>query len=151
MGLFEKKKKYAFSDILRGLQYAINSAQDMLQAQQVQGLMRFWSTHDGKPVTQKVLVGEREMEVPLMTLVPHSHLEMDDVEIKFKTRVGDIASHSETDRLRGNQPLTHADLQMEMDGIKATDDDVMEVTIRFKAREMPEGVARLTDEYNKQI
>ena len=32
MELFDKKK-YAFSDILKGLQYAINSAQDMLQAQ----------------------------------------------------------------------------------------------------------------------
>ncbi len=29
MGLFDKKKSYAFSDILKGVQYAINSAQDM--------------------------------------------------------------------------------------------------------------------------
>ena len=47
MGLFNKKQKYAFSDILKGLQYAINSAQDMLQAQQVQGLMRFWGSNSG--------------------------------------------------------------------------------------------------------
>lgn len=34
MGIFGKDKaKYAFSDILKGLQYAINSAQEMLQAQ----------------------------------------------------------------------------------------------------------------------
>lgn len=151
MGLFDKKQKYAFSDILKGLQYAINSAQDMLQAQQVQGLLKFWSANDGNPLTQKVKVGERELDVPLMTLVPHSHLEMDDVEIKFKTRVGDIASHSVSDKLRSNASLSHADLQMEMDGIKATDDDVMEITIRFKAKETPEGVARLTDEYNKLI
>lgn len=151
MGLFDKKQKYAFSDILKGLQYAINSAQDMLQAQQVQGLLKFWSANDGNPITQKVKIGERELDVPLMTLVPHSHLEMDDVEIKFKTRVGDIASHSVADKLRDNASLSHADLQMEMDGIKATDDDVMEITIRFKAKETPEGVSRLTDEYNKQI
>ncbi len=41
MGLFDKKKTYAFSDILKGGQYAINSAQDMLQAQQIQGLQSF--------------------------------------------------------------------------------------------------------------
>ena len=151
MGIFSKKEKYAFSDILKGLQHAINSAQDMLQAQQIQGLMRFWSANDGNPLTQKVKVGERELDVPLMTLVPHSHLEMDDVEIKFKAKIGDIASHSFADKLQNGQGLTRADLQMEMDGIKATDDDVMEITIRFKSKETPEGVARLTDEYNKLI
>ena len=151
MGIFSKKEKYAFSDILKGLQHAINSAQDMLQAQQIQGLMRFWSANDGNPLTQKVKVGERELDVPLMTLVPHSHLEMDDVEIKFKAKIGDIASHSFADKLQNGQELTRADLQMEMDGIKATDNDVMEITIRFKSKETPEGVARLTDEYNKLI
>ncbi len=151
MGLFDKKQKHAFSDILKGLQYAINSAQDMLQAQQVQNLMRFWNGNGGTPITQKMKIGERELDVPLMTLVPHSHLEIDDVEIKFKAKIGDIASHSVADRLQGNQSLTRADLQMDMKGIKATDDDVMEITIRFKSKETPEGVARLTDEYNKLI
>lgn len=151
MGLFDKKKKYAFSDILKGLHNAVNSAQEMLQAQQVQNLTRFWQSNDGKPVTQKLKVGDRELDVPLMSLVSHSHLEMDDVEIKFKARIGDVVSHSIANRLDGNNALTHSDLQMEMDGIKATDDDVMEVTIRFKLKETPEGVARLTDEYNKLI
>lgn len=151
MGLFNKKQKYAFSDILKGLQYAIDSAQEMLQAQQVQGLLKFWSTNDGNPLTQKVKIGGRELDVPLMALVSHSHLEMDDVEINFKARVGDIASHALADKLQENGSLSHADLQMEMEGIKAADDDVMNVTIRFKAKDTPEGVARLTDEYNKQI
>ena len=51
MNIF-KRKTYAFSDVLKGLQNAISSAQDMLQAQQVQNLSNFWS--DGKPVTQKL-------------------------------------------------------------------------------------------------
>lgn len=151
MGLFQKKEKYAFSDILKGLQYAINSAQDMLQAQQMQGLMKFWNSNDGNPVSQKVKIGNRELDVPLMSLVPHSHLEMDDVEIKFKAKIGDIASHAVADKIQNGQNLTRAELQMEMDGIKSTDDDVMEITIRFKAKDTPEGVARLTDEYNKMI
>lgn len=151
MGLFDKKKKYALSDILKGLHQAVNSTQEMLQAQQVQNLARFWQTNDGSPVSQKVKIGDREMEVPLMALVSHSHLEMDDVEIKFKARIGEVASQSLANKQDSNNALTHSDLQMEMEGIKATDDDVMEITIRFKAKETPEGVARLTDEYNKMI
>lgn len=151
MGIFSKRPKYALSDILKGLHNAVNSAQEMLQAQQVQNLTKFWQASDGTPVSQKLKVGDREVNVPLMSLVSHSHLEMDDVEIKFKARIGDVATHSFPNKLGDNNAISHDDLQMEMDGIKSTDDDVMEITIRFKQKDTPEGVARLTDEYNKQI
>ncbi|MBR5956253.1 MAG: DUF2589 domain-containing protein [Bacteroidales bacterium] len=151
MGIFDKRPKYAFSDILKGLHNAVNSAQDMLQAQQVQNLRRFWNPEDGEPLSQKIKIGDKEMNVPLMSLVSHSHLEMDDVEIKFKAKIGAVASDSMSDGVVIGSPLTHSDLKMEMEGIKATDDDVMEVTIRFSQKDTPEGVARLTDEYNKLI
>lgn len=151
MGLFDRKTTYAFSDILKGLQHAVNSAQEMLQVQQVQNLLKFWDSTDGNPVSQRIKIGDKDIEVPYMSLVPHNHLEMDDVEIKFKARVGDIAQHSVVNRLEGCSTLSHSEMQMEMNGIKATDNDVMEITIRFKAKETPEGIARLTDEYNKQI
>lgn len=67
------------SDILKGLQNAVDSAQEMLQAQQVQNLTKFRQMNDGTPVSQKLKVGDRELNVPLMSLVSHSHLEMDDV------------------------------------------------------------------------
>lgn len=139
------------SDILKGIQYAINSVQDMLHAQQVQNLLKFWQKEDGSPVTQNILIGERELEVPLMSLVPHSHLEMDNVEIKFKAKIGDVEHQSISNKHGDNEGLSLANLKMEVDGIKATDDDVMEITIHFKAKETPEWVARLTDEYNKHI
>lgn len=150
MGIFSKKPTFAFSEILKGLQQAVSSATGMLQAQQMDNLSHFWMK-DGKPIIQKIKVGERNLEVPLMTLVPHSNLVMDDVEIKFKARIGAVSSHSFPNALEGNNVMSHADLQMDMDGIKADADGVMEITVRFKVKDTPEGVARLMDEYNKQI
>lgn len=49
MGIFSKKSKYALSDILKGLHNAVNSTQEMLQAQQVQNLTKFWQANDGTP------------------------------------------------------------------------------------------------------
>ncbi|WFE83611.1 hypothetical protein [Parabacteroides chongii] len=40
---------------------------------------------------------------------------------------------------------------MNMDGIKADANDTMDITVRFKVKDTPEDVARLMDEYNKQI
>lgn len=151
MGIFSKRPKYALSDLLKGLHNAVNSVQEMLQAQQVQNLAKFWQESDGTPISQKVKIGDGELNIPLISLVSHSHLEMDDVEIKFKARVGDVASHSLANKLNDNNCLSYSELQMEMEGIKTTDNDVMEITIRFKQKDTPEGVARLTDEYNKQI
>lgn len=151
MSLFSKRKTYAFSDILKGLHNAVNSAQEMLQAQQVQNLTKFWQASDGTPVSQKLKVGDRELNVPLMSLVSHSHLEMDDVEIKFKAKIGDVATHSFPNKLEGDNAISHGDLQMEMEGIKATDDDVMEITVRFKQKDIPEGINCLLDECNKLI
>lgn len=150
MGIFSKKSSFAFPEILKGLQQAVNSAIGMLQAQQADNLSHFW-TKDGKPIVRKVQIGGRDLEVPLITLVPHCYLVMDDVEIKFKACIGDVSSHSMPNPLETNNTLSHAELNMNLDDIKADADNVMEVTIHFKVRDTSEGVARLTDEYNKLI
>ena len=148
--MFSKKTTFSLADILKGLQQAVSSSVGMLQAQQVNNLSRFWMK-DGRPVTQKIQVGRREMEVPLFTLVPHSNLEMEDLEIKFKARIGDVVAEQIDNALDGSPLVTHADLQMSLGAGRTNAEDVMEITVRFKMKDTPEGVARLTDEYNKQI
>lgn len=146
----ESKPAYAFADILRGLQNAVSGAQDMLQEYQLHNLSAFWSA-DGKPVSQKVELGDKTVDVPLLTLVPHSQLAMEDVVVRFKTRIGAVASNELQGMLKGANSVSSADLQVEMEGIGSGDTDVMDVTIRFKTKDTPEAVARLMDEYNKLI
>jgi len=88
MGFFYKKHHYSLADVLKGMQHAVNSAQDMLLGLPVQNLIRFLNTSDGTPVSQKVKLGDKEVNVPLMSLVPQCHLAMEDVEIKFNAKVG---------------------------------------------------------------
>jgi len=149
MGIFNKKQHFSFADILKGLQHAVNSAQDMLQGQQVQNLTKFLNTSDGTPVSRKVKFGDREVEVPLMSLVPQCHLAMEDIEIQFNAKVGDIASES-LQTLNVND-ISYADLKVALEGVRAKDDDVLQITIRFKQQQTTEGLSRLMDEYNKQI
>ncbi|RHH80283.1 DUF2589 domain-containing protein [Parabacteroides merdae] len=150
MGLFGKKRTYAFSEILKGLQQAVNSAIGMLQAQQADNLSHFW-TKDGKPIVRKVQIGDRDLEVPLITLVPQCYLVMDDVEIKFKAHIGEISSHSIPNALEANNAISHAELQVDMDDIKANADDMMEITVHFRIKDTLDGINRLTSECNKLI
>jgi len=151
--MFTKPKPapVSFSQILNGFQEAINSVQDMLQKKQLDNLQAFFEA-DGKPVSQTVQIDGKRIDVPLINVVPHSNLVMDDVEIKFKTKVGAVSTAgSSTLQTIGGGELSGADLQLQMDGINPKDKDVMEVTIRFKAKEPPEGVSRLLDHYNKKL
>ena len=150
MGIFSKKPKYALSDILKGLQQAVSSATSMLQAQQMDNLSHFW-TKDGWPITKKVQIGERELEVPIMALVSHNNLVMDDIEIKFKARIGDVSSHSIPNVLEANNAVSYAELQVDMGDNKPDVDGMMEITVHFKIKDTLDGINRLTGECNKLI
>lgn len=150
MLIFNKKKSHSLGDVLKGIQQAVNSTVDMLQAQQVQQLTKFWKSEDGSPYSQKVKIGNREIEVPLMSLVPQTSMVMEDIEIKLNAKVSDIMAQSFQNTLTGAE-VAHADLHVQLEDVKVNDGDTMQLVIRFKVKETPEGVARLMDGYNKNI
>ena len=99
MGLFHRGKKNnddepdsvqtnSFSDIMNGLQYAVNCAQDTLQNHQIQNLTRlFEGTNANNANTfqsKKIMVGDKTIDIPLIALISHHYLAMDNVQIKFK-------------------------------------------------------------------
>ncbi len=103
MGLFHRGKKNnddepdsvqtnSFSDIMNGLQYAVNCAQDTLQNHQIQNLTRrFEGTNANNANTfqsKKIMVGDKTIDIPLIALISHHYLAMDNVQIKFKAKVG---------------------------------------------------------------
>ena len=148
MSLFPKKHHFSFAEIIKGIQYGLNSAQDMLQSQQMNNISNLLRGQDGSPVCCKVKVDNRELEVPLLALLPHSHLTMNDVEIKFNAKVGDIVEGTLSGAVG---PISHADLQMSLEGVKMTDKDSMQITLRFRQQHPTEALSRILDEYNKLI
>lgn len=84
MGIFNKKKRddnerdtvpaNSFIDIMNGLQYAVNSAQEILQNHQLQSLTRLFAAtnnDDGKQfLSQKIKLGERIVDVQVSSHRP---------------------------------------------------------------------------------
>lgn len=149
MRLFSKRPRYALSDILKGLQDAVNGVQEMLQVQQVQNLKRFWQETDGNPVCQKVKIGDKEIDVPLVSLVSHNHLEMEEVEVTFKARIADVENHSIVNRLNGKNSVSYAGLRVELNDLKAMDSDMIDITVRFKLKDDAEEANRLANDCSK--
>ena len=165
MGLFHRGKKNnddepdsvqtnSFSDIMNGLQYAVNCAQDTLQNHQIQNLTRlFEGTNANNANTfqsKKIMVGDKTIDVPLIALISHHYLAMDNVQIKFKAKVGSVESQIPENNLLLSSPH-RANLQMQMSNIKPDTDDIMEVCVNFKVQETPESISRIIDDFVKNI
>lgn len=164
MGLFHRDKKNnddepdsvqtnSFSDIMNGLQYAVNCAQDTLQNHQIQNLTRLLK--EQMQITQirsnqKIMVGDKTIDIPLIALISHHYLAMDNVQIKFKAKVGSVESQIPENNLLLSSPH-RANLQMQMSNIKPDTDDVMEVCVNFKVQETPESISRIIDDFVKNI
>ena len=81
MGLFHRGKKNnddepdsvqtnSFSDIMNGLQYAVNCAQDTLQNHQIQNLTRLFEETNANNAntfqSKKIMIGDKTIDIPLI-------------------------------------------------------------------------------------
>lgn len=80
------------------------------------------------------MVGDKTIDIPLIALISHHYLAMDNVQIKFKAKVGSVESQIPENNLLLSSPQ-RANLQMQMSNIKPDADDVMEVCVNFKVQE----------------
>lgn len=70
------------------------------------------------------MVGDKTIDIPLIALISHHYLAMDNVQIKFKAKVGSVESQIPENNLLLSSPQ-RANLQMQMSNIKPDADDVM--------------------------
>ena len=95
------------------------------------------------------MVGDKTIDIPLIALISHHYLAMDNVQIKFKAKVGSVESQIPENNLLLSSPH-RANLQMQMSNIKPNADDVMEVCVNFKIQETPESISRIIDDFVKK-
>lgn len=96
------------------------------------------------------MVGDKTIDIPLIALISHHYLAMDNVQIKFKAKVGSVESQIPENNLLLSSPQ-RANLQMQMSNIKPDADDVMEVCVNFKVQETPESISRIIDDFVKYL
>ncbi len=148
--LGKAKESHSLPDLIKGLQYAVSSAQDMLVAQHIQMFESYFDS-DGVALTKKIKNGAgAHIDVPLLTLMPHNSLLLDEIEITFAARIQHVSNYQ-----AANAPLAVSLANFEMNvaspAQSKSDKDVMNVSLRFKAAPPPEGFARIVDDYYKKL
>lgn len=69
----------------------MNNVQKMHYVQQVANRQTFWENRSDEVVSKKRKMGDKELDV---SLVSYSLLEMDDREIHFKAKVGEVLKNT---------------------------------------------------------
>ncbi|MCM1170240.1 MAG: DUF2589 domain-containing protein [Bacteroides sp.] len=154
----EKNSAQTLADLIRGLQHSVNAAMEMVETRNVELLGRYFSP-EGDPLTKHLNVDEQtSVDVPLISIVNPSTINIKEVEMDFSVQIN-------ASDLRCKQPqggfqagdedaafdnrLKRSSLEISFDGKK--DLSRMQVHIKFEAKPIPEGLARVIDEYDKTI
>ena len=141
---------HSFDDILKGFQHAVNSAQELLMAQQLDLLGRYFDP-SGQPVMKTIRIApDKAVNIPVLSLVPQNTLAISEVEIEFTTKVKNVTSNNLLGGI-GAQPqdVSHAAMEVNISPVNDKDTSLVHVTVKFKTVPQPENVSRIIDEQNK--
>ncbi|MDR2784902.1 MAG: DUF2589 domain-containing protein [Treponema sp.] len=155
-----------FSDIIRGMQYAVNTAQETLQNYQFHQMQRYFR-EDGTPYTVFVILSDgRRVEIPQITLVPQSLLAIEELEMSFRVQVahtdvkGGFSGEKktpETAKTLAEPDRSSFQVQFARRAVSGGEDGggpdagTISVSIKFKSIPIPEGAARVLDSLNLDI
>lgn len=154
----EKNVPQTLSDLVRGLQHSVNTAMEMVETRNIELLGRYFSP-DGKPIAKRLNINDQTaVDVPLISIVNPSTINVKEVEMDFSVQI--VSSELRRKQSQGgfqagntnthfNNRLRRSNLEISFDGSKDT--SRMEVRIKFEAKPIPEGLARIIDEYDKTI
>ncbi|TCO09844.1 uncharacterized protein DUF2589 [Natronoflexus pectinivorans] len=139
--------KHTLSDIMRGMQHSVNTAQEILAKHYVNLMEKFFDD-EGKPVTRTVFLPDnRSIEVPVISLMNQHSLYVDELEIDFKAQINGVALKNLRE---GKEDVDRASFAIDFTPSDRSDNAVS-VKIKFKSCQKPEGVSRIVDEFDKTI
>lgn len=154
MAFWNKKKNYrqTFSDIMRGMQYSVNAAQQILERHHLYLLGKYFDEAGNPRMRNFVLSPDRILSVPEITLIPQHSLSIDEMEVDFDAYVDGTGLKEQSAEGTNNSTYEMDRACFQVDVTSSSGNHrMMHVKIKFKSSEQPEGVSRVIDEYNKQI
>ncbi len=159
-----KKSSVDLSDVVRGMQHAVNEAQKTLEAHNLKSLLRFFY-EDGDPKTIDLhLKDDKHLEIPLVALANHNSLRIENLTMEFEALIEQVGI-SDVDDLRDALKKSNSLDGKDLDDSDETNNpavfsigfsgqphsNMLKVKIEFASASQPEGLSRIVDEYNKLV
>lgn len=165
----DKHSSVDLSDVIKGMQRAVNEAEKMLEMHNLRSIKNFFH-EDGDPKTIELhLTGENYLEVPILALANHNSLQIDKLTMEFEAKIQQVGIENADDILKAVQKNgtvennssqgTHHNTEnnRERNAVFSigfagkADSNLLKVKLEFSSANQTEGLSRIIDEYNKLI
>lgn len=150
------EENITLSDVIRGMQYCVNTSAEIAEQHYVNSFKKFYDDN-GKLITQKIKINEHaQIELPLICLCNHGSLNLDEMTVKMHINIKDVKvgiTETPFDYHNKKYKFTRGKLSI---GLGNTYDDnsessLAEIEMKYKRTEPPEAVSRLIDKINNTI
>lgn len=153
-----KKPSVDLSDVIKGMQHAVNEAEKMLETHNLRSIKNFFY-EDGDPKTVELHLDEDNyLEVPILALANHSSLMIDRLTMEFEAKIEQVGIHNTEDVLgavrkdgEDSESTTERNARFSVGFSGQPDSNSLKVRLEFRAAAQPEGLSRILDEYNKLV
>jgi len=150
--------KQTFSSLIRGLQYSVNAAMDMLEMRNLELLSKYF-TRDGHARVRRLRVdGETFVDIPIISVVNPAALKIKELEMEFSVRISSVEMFERQAQTGFRARDRDEDLKVSMERSNleisfggAPDASTVNVRIKFESAPNPEGLSRIIEEYDKRI
>jgi len=148
------------SSIARGMQYAVNSTQEIMEDHYARVFNKYFDK-DGNPKIVKFNISpEQVIQAPLIALVPLNSLVLEEMVVEMSIEVTDTTSKKvgaktediDLDRTSFNVSFASGKrIGGNTDGDAKQRDNTIDIMMKFKRGDPPEGVSRVLDEFYKAV
>lgn len=164
-------KSESFSDLIGSIQEAFLAVNELSEQQHIETLAKYFDENE-KPKTLSVKypffdengeIAYRELDIPLLCLVPVASLKINEVDINFKVKLSGKIKLKDTERrmtylgkrdddmvgAQNGPPQEKSGLGFVPEYRRSKDGSYADIALKFRAEEAPEGLLRIRDELIK--
>lgn len=154
-----ERKSMTLSDVVRGIQYCVNSSIDIVEQHYINTVQQYLTEED-KIRTERVYLDDMHyMDIPLICLTGHNALEVDKMKVKMKVNIRDMdlkqammEEESGEESEEDMPSISRTSMLVDVCNVKHESDDTnMEIQMTFKASNPPESLSRLLESLNNSL
>lgn len=147
----KKNAGQTLTDIAKGIQYTVNAAQDVVEKFYI-GLLDRYFDEDNNPVNMAVNISdETTIDVPLITLVTPTGLELEELEVEMSLRVDGVNTKKETTRAGDEVQRASFDISFSGSNRKVKNPNTIDMKMKFKKGDAPEGIQRIIESFANNV
>ena len=139
-------------EVFKGIYSSVVEAQNVIESHYLAEITEDYFEKDGTPkmVLVKLPAADGKLKVvhiPAITLVPHHGMAIDEVSVELKVK---LSSGEDDKEIKGNKQCKIRKIVTDFSN-REGGKELATITVKFKGKEPPEGLARIKDNLIKFI